>query len=319
MLDPQVKALLERIAAAGRPSLHTLTPPEAREEYRRSRRALHPDPPEVAAIKNLTFPGPDDTLGARLYRAIGAGAEETLPGLVYFHGGGFVIGDLDTHDVVCRGLANAARCAVVSIDYRLAPEHKFPAAVDDAVAATRWVAEHAGELGIDATRLAVAGDSAGGNLAAVVALTARDGGRPALVFQVLIYPGTHPPHHTRSAEVNGQGYVLTRDVVDYFRRNYVRGPKDFDDWRCAPLLAPDVTRLPPALVITAGYDPLLDEGKAYAEKLAAAGVTVQYTCYDGLIHGFITMGRVLDAANRAIDECGAALARAFAQRGGTLS
>lgn len=313
MLDPQARALLERVAAAGRPSLHTLTPAEAREEYRRSRRALHPEPPEVAAVANLRIPGPGGPIGARLYRAHGTTASELLPALIYFHGGGFIIGDLDTHDVVCRTLANAGRCAVVSVDYRLAPEHKFPAAVEDAEAALNWVASEAPQLRIDRERLALGGDSAGGNLTAVATLIARERSGPKLVFQLLIYPGTRPPHNTRSAEMNGHGYMLTREVLNYFRHHYARGPEDFEDWRCSPLLAPDLARLPPALIITAGYDPLLDEGKAYAERLAAAGVAVEYVCYEGMMHGFITMGRVLDAANQALAQAGAALAKAFAQ------
>jgi acetyl esterase len=311
MLDPQAKALLERVAAAGRPTLDTLSPPDAREEYRRSRRALHPEPPEVASVDNLSIPGPHGPIGARAYRALGTQASELLPALVYFHGGGYTVGDLDTHDVVCRSLANEARCAVISIDYRLGPEHKFPAAVDDCVAATRWVAAQAATLRIDADRVAVGGDSAGGNLATVTALIVRDRGAPKLVFQMLIYPGTHPPHRTRSAERLAKGYLLTRDLINYFRSNYVRGPEDFNDWRCSPLIAPDVSRLPPALIITAGYDPLVDEGKAYADRLAAAGVPVTYKCYEGMVHGFINMGKVLDAANVAFKECGAALAQTF--------
>ena len=317
MLDPQARALLERIAAAGRPALHTLTPPEAREEYRRARRALHPEAPDVAAVEDLTLPGPGGPIGARLYRPRGTASAEVLPVLVYFHGGGFIIGDLDTHDVVCRTLANEAGGAVVSVDYRLAPEHKFPAAVEDAMAATRWVADEARRLAVDPARLAVGGDSAGGNLAAVVSLSARDAGGPPIVFQLLIYPGTHPPHNTQSAAANGEGYLMTRATLDYFRAHYVRGPQDFNDWRCAPLLAPDLSRLPPALVITAGYDPLLDEGKAFADRLAAAGVDVRHHCYEGMIHGFITMGKVLDAATQALEESGAALKDAFARTAGS--
>ena len=315
MLDPQAKALLERVATAGRPALHTLSPPDAREEYRRSRKALQSDPPEVAAVENLSIPGPHGPIGARVYRARGTQPPELLPVLVYFHGGGYTVGDLDTHDVVCRTLANEARCAVASIDYRLAPEYKFPVAVDDCVAATRWVAAHAGKLRIDADRVAVGGDSAGGNLATVTALIVRDQGHPKLTYQLLIYPGTHPPHRTASAERLAKGYLLTRELINYFRSNYVRGPEDFNDWRCSPLIAPDVSRLPPALILTAGYDPLVDEGKAYADRLAAAGVPVTYKCYEGMVHGFVIMGGVLDAANAALTECGAALAQAFGRTG----
>lgn len=313
MLDPQVQALLQRIADTGRPPMHTLNPREAREEYRRSRRALQPDAPEVAAVEDREIPGGGGSVRARLYRARGAQPTEPLPALVYFHGGGHTIGDLDTHDVVCRTLANEARCAVLSVDYRLGPEHKFPAAVEDAIAAVRWLAANAERLNVDGTRIAVGGDSAGGNLSAVTTLLARDEGGPKLAFQLLIYPSTHPPHRTPSAERLAHGYLLTRDVINYFRSNYTRGPEDYNDWRCAPMLAPDLSKLPPAFVLTAGYDPLVDEGKAYAERLRAAGVEVTYTCYEGMIHGFITMGRVLDGANRALQECGAALAAAFAR------
>lgn len=317
MLDPQAKALLERMAKANRPPMHTLSPEQARAEYRGSRRALSPDPPNVASIENHTIVGPHGPIGLRSYRPLGTEDSEILPALVYFHGGGFTIGDLDTHDVVCRSLANGARCAVISIDYRLAPENKFPKAIDDAITAVRWVAENARARHIDPDKIAIGGDSAGGNLSAVTAIVARDAGNPKIRFQILIYPGTHAPHHTRSAERNGQGYSFTRELLDYFRQNYVRSPEDYSDWRCSPLLAPDLSRLPPALIITAGYDPLLDDGKAYAEKLQAAGVPVTYACYEGMIHGFITMGKVLDAANTAIQQCATALRQAFADQSET--
>lgn len=312
MLDPQAKALLEQIAAAGLPPLHTLTPAGARRQYRSARIPLQPAPPEVAFVEDRDVPGPHGPIPIRLYRPLGAQPSERLPALVYFHGGGFTVGDLDTHDVPCRSLANQARCAVVSVDYRLGPEHKFPKAVDDCVAATSWVATHAHELQIDATRLAVGGDSAGGNLATVTALTARDAGGPRLVFQLLIYPGTTLRHDSAStAELGRGGYVLTLDLMHYFRDCYLGDPQDVGDWRCSPLLAPDLSRLPPALIITAGYDPLRDEGKAYADRLAASGVSVAYTCYEGMIHGFITMGKVLDDAQTALAESAAALAAAF--------
>lgn len=311
MLDPQAKALLERAAASGRPALHTLAPAEARQEYLATRQPLQPDPPQVASAEAREAPGPHGPIRLRLYRPLGAQPGEVLPALVYFHGGGFVIGDLETHDVLCRSLANQAHCNVISVDYRLAPEHKFPAAVDDCVAATRWVAQEAARLGVDPARLAVGGDSAGGNLATVVALTARDAGGPALAFQLLIYPTTDAAHDTASAEERAEGYLLTRELIEYFDGSYVRGPADYADWRCSPLRAPDLSRLPPALILTAGYDPLRDEGKAYADRLEAAGVPVTYNCYEGMIHGFIMMGRVLDAANEAVKECAAALTKAF--------
>jgi acetyl esterase len=289
-----------------------LTAAEARRQFREARAPLQPEPPEVASVEDRAIPGPGGQLPIRSYRPLGSGARDLLPGLVYFHGGGWTIGDLDTHDGVCRALANAARCAVVSVDYRLGPEHKFPAAVDDSVAATRWVAAEAGRLGIDAARLAVGGDSAGGNLATVVALTARDAGGPALAFQLLIYPGTDIDGQFPSIAELGHGHLLTREVMKYFRECYLRGPEDCGDWRCSPLRAKDLSGLPPALVVTAEFDPLRDEGRAYAERLREAGVRVAYSCYPGMIHGFVTMGRVMPAAWQAIREAGAALAGAFA-------
>lgn len=311
MLDPQAKALLERIAAAGRPGVQTMSPTEARRAFRESRLPLQPPPADVASVEDRAIPGPHGPIGVRIYRPHGSRATEMLPALVYFHGGGFVVGDLDTHDTVCRALANAARCALVSVDYRLGPEHKFPAAMDEGVAAARWVADHSRELHIDFTRVAVGGDSAGANLATVVALIARDNGGPSLVFQLLIYPVTTYQHNTPSTAELGGGYLLTLETMHYYRDCYLNGPKDWTDWRCSPLLAPDLSRLPPALVITAGYDPLRDEGKTYADRLKAAGVETEYVCYQGMIHGFITMAKVLDTANDAIRISAAALTKAF--------
>jgi acetyl esterase len=230
--------------------------------------------------------------------------------LVYFHGGGWVIGDLDTHDVLCRQLANGSGCAVVAVHYRLAPEHRFPAAVDDAIAATRWISKHAAELGLDVTRLAVGGDSAGGNLAAVVAIAARDGAGPPIAYQLLIYPATDGRRGMPSHTANGQGYLLTRDTINYFHDHYIEDARLDLDWRVSPLLASDLSRLPPALLLTAGYDPLRDEGLAYAEALTRAG----YVCFERQIHGFITMGRVLDEANTAVALCAAELKRALEPR-----
>ena len=222
-----------------------------------------------------------------------------------------MIGDLDTHDTLCRELANGAGCAVVAVDYRMGPENRFPAAVDDCQAATRWVHAHADELRLDPTRIAVGGDSAGGNLAAVVAIDARDRGDLPLAFQLLIYPVTHQHQVTPSHTENAQGYLLTRDTMNYFAGHYFADPAQHDDWRASPLLREDLGRLPPALVLTAGYDPLRDEGKAYAERLTAAGNQASYVCFDREIHGFILMGKVLDEANTAVALCAAELRRAF--------
>jgi len=311
-IDPEARALLDWIAAAGRPAINAISPQEARVSYKEARRALHPDPPEVASVEERNIPGPHGPIGIRFYRPGSSTRDQILPVLVYFHGGGFMIGDLDTHDVVCRSLANAARCAVVAVDYRMAPEHQFPCAVDECFAATKWVADHAAALGADATRLAVGGDSAGGNLAAVIPILARDSGGPAIAFQLLIYPTTDMHHDMASSQELADGYLLTLPLMHYFRGNYLRSETDRDDWRASPLLAKDLSRLPPALVITAGFDPLKDEGQAYAERLNASGVAATYTCYAGTIHGFITMGRVLMVADIAIADAAAALSTAFA-------
>jgi acetyl esterase len=251
----------------------------------------------------------DGRVAVRAYRPSG----EVLPALVYFHGGGWVIGDLDTHDALCRQLAVGARCAVFSVDYRLAPEHPFPAAVEDCIAATQFISKNAEALRIDANRVAVGGDSAGGNLATVVALHARDAGAPPLAFQLLIYPATDQRCGFASHRNNGSGYLLTSEGIEFFSRCYLPERKALADWRASPLLAPSLARLPPALVLTAGYDPLLDEGRAYAERLSREGVVVQYREYPDMVHGFLLFGGVLETANAAVAECCAALARAFEQ------
>lgn len=310
-LDPQVVELLARAARSPLPAYHQVPPAVARRLYRDTRAALTPDPPPVESARLVLAPGPAGPVPLRAYRPQGTGPDAALPALVYFHGGGWVIGDLDTHDVVCRTLANGARCAVFSVEYRKAPEAPFPAAVEDAIAATSWVAGNAAALGVDAARIAVGGDSAGGNLAAVVALAARDAAGPALAFQLLIYPAVDQRMGHPSIEANGEGYLLTKQNMLYFRSHYLPNEADWLDWRASPLLAPSLAGLPPAFVLTAGYDPLVDEGRAYAERLAREGVSAEYRCYEGMVHGFITMGRVLDAANAALSECAAALARAF--------
>jgi len=301
-VHPQVQALLERVARSPLPPYHSVSPFVARRIYRDTRAALAPQAPELPEVRLLAF----QNYAMRVYRPVRG---QTLPALVYFHGGGWTIGDLDTHDVLCRSLALGARCAVFSVDYRLAPEHPFPAAVDDCWAATRYVAEHAREL--DVHGIALGGDSAGGNLAATVALLAREQNGPALAFQLLIYPATDQRCATASHERNAQGYLLTRDAIQYFRRAYVPNEHDWLDWRASPLFAKSHANLPPAFVITAGFDPLLDEGRAYADKLRAAGVEVAYREYADMVHGFVLFGGVLDTANAAVAECCAALRRAF--------
>ena len=312
MLHPQARALLDFIEARGIPPTHTLSPAEARAFYRERRAATQPEAPPVAEVRELNADGPHGTIPVRLYRPLGSTPGAALPVLVYFHGGGWVIGDLDTHDVLCRSLANGAGCAVASIDYRMGPEHRFPAAVDDVLAATRWVRREAASLGLDAGRLAVGGDSAGGNLAAVAAIAARDAGDLPIAFQLLIYPATDMRRGHPSHQANGQGYLLTRDTMTYFHDHYIDDARHDVDWRASPLLHADLSGLPPALVLTAGYDPLRDEGMAYAEALTAAGNRAAYVCFERQIHGFITMGKVLDEADTAIALCSAELRRALA-------
>jgi acetyl esterase len=292
-LHPQVEQLLERAAKSPLPQLHEVPAHVARRIYRDTRAALAPKAPEVAEARLLIAPGP---VALRHYRPQGARADAQLPALVYFHGGGWVIGDLDTHDVLCRQFANGARCAVYSVDYRMGPEHPFPAAVEDCVAATQFVAaRHA--------LIAVGGDSAGGNLAAVVSLHARDHGGPPIAYQLLVYPATDQRLQQPSIRRNGEGYLLTKKGIDYFQAQYLPRKEDLLDWRASPLLAKSLAGLPPAYVITAAYDPLLDEGRAYAERMAREGVAVAYREYADMVHGFILFGGVLDTANAAVAEC----------------
>ena len=312
MIHPQTQALLALMIERGVPPTHTLSPTDARAFYRERRGYTQPAPPAVASSRDLQATGPQGGIPLRLIRPAGSNESDVLPVLVYYHGGGWVIGDLDTHDTLCRQLANAAGCAVVAVDYRMGPEHRFPAAVIDAVAATHWVRAHAPELHVDASRLAVGGDSAGGNLAAVVALSARESGDLPIVFQLLIYPATdqhraHPSHAS-----NGKGYMLETETMDYFSGHYIADKAQYKDWRASPLLHADLSKLPPALVLTAGFDPLRDEGAAYAEKLTAAGNRASYVCFERQIHGFITMGKVIDEANTAVAFCAAELRRALA-------
>lgn len=310
-LHPQVAALLERAARSPLPPYYSVPAFVARRLYRDMRGTLSPEAPAVAEARLLLAPGPAGPVPLRGYRPAGIAPQEILPALMYFHGGGWVIGDLDTHDVLCRQLANGARCAVFSVDYRLAPEAAFPAALEDCIAATRYVAAQAGALAVDPKRLAVGGDSAGGNLAAVVSITARDEGGPALAYQLLVYPATDQRYGSDSHQRNGDGYLLTRQAIEYFRAAYLPRRADWEDWRASPLLASSLAQLPPAFVLTAGYDPLRDEGKAYAERLEQEGVATLYREYPDMVHGFLLMGGVLDRANAAVEDCCAALRRAF--------
>jgi acetyl esterase len=303
MLDPDAKKLLDFIASRNLPSFHVLSPAEARTIYKERRFATQPDPQPVAAVADLAVPGPAGDIPVRAFRPHGSSADTALPALVYYHGGGHTIGDLDTHDTLCRELSNRSGHAVFSVDYRLGPEHKFPAAVEDSFAALQWVAGHAEKLSIHPDKIAVGGDSAGGNLAAVMSLMARDQGGPAIAFQLLIYPATDLRFLSPSHQKNGQGYLLTTEVIEYFTDNYLTSRSDRLDWRASPALAENHSDLPPALILTAGYDPLCDEGKHYADLLRAAGNRVEYIDYPGQVHGFITMGRVIAQANEAVALC----------------
>ena len=306
-LDPQARAVIDIIVKSGRPAFHQLTPKEARQMYKDTRPASTPEPPEIGVVRDMLA----GNIPVRVYRPVGASADAPLPALVYFHGGGWVIGDLDTHDVLCRQLTAEAGIVTVAVDYRLAPEAKCPAAADDAWTATKWVVANAGKLGIDAQRLAVGGDSAGGNLAAVVALMARDAGAPALRLQALLYPVTNVGVETRSYRDFADGYMLTRDSMVWFFEQYLPSKDVASDWRVSPLRASSHAGVAPALIVTAGFDPLRDEGEAYAQKLRDAGVTVDYLCYGGMIHGFVPMGKLLDTGNRAVSHIAASLRQAL--------
>jgi acetyl esterase len=310
-VHPQVAALLEAAARSPLPTLDKVSAFAARRLYSDRCKTVMPKRPEAQTRLLLT----PDGVPVRAYRPASAAKTETLPALLYFHGGGWTIGDLDTHDVLCRELANGARCAVFSVEYRLAPEAPFPAAVEDCIGATEFVSRNAKSLHIDVNRIAVGGDSAGGNLAAVVALHARDAGGPPLCFQLLIYPATDQNMESGSTSGslarNGEGYLLTAPMMERFRANYLPRPADYADWRASPALAKSHAGLPPAFVLTAGFDPLLDEGRRYVELLARAGVEVAYRDYPDMIHGFILMGGVLDTANAAVATCCGELNKAF--------
>jgi acetyl esterase/lipase len=258
--------------------------------------------PALPVVGDLNAEGDAGAIPLRLYRP----ARGVLPALIYFHGGGWVVGDLDSHDAICRQIAAQAGVVVIAVDYRLAPEHPFPAAVDDSWGATTWIAAHAVTLGIDKSRLAVGGDSAGGGLAAVMALMARRAG-PALAFQLLMYPVTDLRAGSASYSDYAEGYGLTSTMMRWYIAQYAPARKDVNDWRASPLLAAEVNDVPPALVITAGADPLRDEGEAYARRLEEAGVAVDYMCLGGMVHGFLTMGPTIDAAGRTMSYLASAL------------
>jgi acetyl esterase len=316
-MDADAQKVLDMMKAAGRPTLDKLTPPEGRAAYRQARKAMSPDPIDVADWRDLEAPSARGPIPLRFYRGRGAPQTNT-PCLIFIHGGGYVIGDLDTHDHVCRKLANESAGAVISIDYRLAPEHGFPIPVEDCAAAARWIHSQASALGIDAGRLAIGGDSAGGNLSAVMCLMSRNGDGPRYVFQALLYPGTNL--NIDYAPDKGVGanpdLPLTNTLTNWFHNQYVPNRADRADWRASAFHAKDHSGLPPAFVLTAHYDPIGEDGAAYAKKLQAAGVRVWHLDMSDQIHGFLTMGRVVRAADTALEMCGAALRYAYATAAG---
>jgi acetyl esterase len=306
-VDPRITALLAEAERLDPRPLEALSVAEARARGGSVNVAPALPPEPVEEVRELVV----DTrppISARLYRPHGG----TLPLLVYFHGGGWVVGSVTISDPFCRALANASGCAVVSVEYRLAPEDRYPAAADDAYAATRWSADHASDLGIDASRIAVGGSSAGGNLAAVVALMSRERGAPKLAFQLLHVPVTDHDFETASYRANGKGFGLTRSGMRWFWDHYAPDATVRDDPYASPLRAADLSGLPPAHVVTAECDPLRDEGKAYATRLEQAGVATTYVEYAGMVHGFTGMATLIPMGRAAIDDMGAALRRALA-------
>lgn len=307
-LDPQIKAMRDRRVAAAAPQLYTLSLAEARAADLAAIQAEERDPEPVHSLTHSTIPAPGREIPLRVYRP---SAAPVLPTLLYFYGGGWTLGGLDTCDGICRMLANLAGVQVVSVGYRLAPEHPFPAAVEDCHDALRHIAAHAPDFGTEAAGLAVGGDSAGGNLAAVTALLARDDGLE-LAGQLLVYPNTDQFAADASMRDNTDPYLFNTRSVAWYRDHYLADEADAANPLASPLLAPDLGKLPPALVITAEYDPLRDQGEAYARRLAAAGGSVELTRYEGMVHGFFTMTGAVDAARHAVAQAAAAVRGWFA-------
>ncbi len=313
-LDPQVKAFLEQTAAAGLPAYPTMSPAEAREVMLVRSAPFLANPPQLANVEERYIPGPAGQLRLRVYTPEGPGP---FPTLVYFHGGGWVVGSLDSHDSLCRALANASGCVVAAVEYRLAPENKFPAQVEDAYAATAWLAEHGAGVGGEGRPIAVGGDSAGGAMAAAVCIAARDRGGPAISCQLLIYPVTDFSFDTLSYQENATGYNLTRADMIWFWGHYLESEVDGRHPLASPLPAEDLTGLPPAIVVTAEYDPLRDEGEAYARRLAEAGVAVWFRRYEGMIHNFVRMFPVLEGGKTAVEDIGRELRTLLGAQGAT--
>jgi acetyl esterase len=306
-LDPQAQKVVDTIAALNLKPIKDSTPAEARESMRTRTAGLGPVE-DVPAVADHRVPVAGGEITVRVYAPAGRGPH---PMLVFYHGGGWVIGDLYTHDGICRSIVNAAGCAVASVDYRLAPEFKYPVAVEDSYAALKWLVANAARLGLDPARVAVGGDSAGGNLAAVVALLARERHGPRLLLQVLVYPVTNHDFGTPSYRENATGYMLTTEDMRWFWRHYLAREEQGAELNASPFRAASLADLPPALVITAGCDPLRDEGEAYAVRLRDAGVAVTLTQYPGMFHGFLRMTRILDQARAALGEVAGALHKAL--------
>jgi len=303
-LDPRAKRFLDTLAASGAASTLALTVEQRRRSLAQLLSFAGPLP-AVGGVEERTFRRPDSSLRVRIYAPAGVGAHEVLPGLVYFHGGGLVAGSLETHDGICRALAAASRCRLLSVDYRLAPEHSFPAAIDDGLAATWWVATHAAELGLDPDRLGVCGDSAGATLAAVVCQSAAAFGQPRLACQFLLCPIMDYAAESDSRRSLAQGYLIDRATLEHDLRHYLGPEADRADPRVSPLRAPGVMNLPPTVIHTAEFDPLRDEGAAYAERLRAAGVKITYRCHPGMIHLFYGLGALIPYAGAAFGLMGA--------------
>ncbi len=311
-LDPLLKAFLDQMATVPGPKMWELSAPEARATFVGLMQLVGPKDVPIGKTENLNVPGPGGPVPVRIYSPVSAGSEP-LPALVYYHGGGFVIGDLDTHDGLCRMFANEAGCRVVAVHYRLAPEHRFPAAAEDAYAALVWAEANASNLGIDANSIAVGGDSAGGNLAAVVAQMAKEKGGPKLDLQLLLFPVTQIGGETSSLNEFAVGYFLEKKGLDWFYKHYAGTAPDKNDPRLSPLRAKDLSGLPPAYIVLGGFDPLHDEGQQYADKLRAAGVKVTVSDYPDMVHCFFYLQTVLPQALEAVKKASAALKRAFAE------
>jgi acetyl esterase len=313
-LDPESQRLIDLMAAANRPAWNTLSPQAARDLYLSLRPASQGPRPVEAKVVDRTIPGPAGDLAVRIYRPAAAPADAKLPCLVYAHGGGWVFGNLDSHDVLCAQFALEAGIVVFAIDYRLAPEARFPGAFDDVVAGLKWVAANGASIGVDPTRLAIGGDSAGGNLAAAVSIWARDNGGPRLRLQLLAYPVTDAVGRADSYRRYEDGYGLNAATMEWFFDHYAPDKAGRDDWRVSPLRAKSLAGLPPALVITAGYDPLRDEGRAYAFRLHQEGTQADLVEFGGMLHGFLSSPMLLHGARRGTSLAAAALREALVQR-----